>query len=111
MEAEEATRFRAVAFRLSNLSQNKADSAIPTMRVCAKMANPTRVDMVALKPIRRYVLHRPCAPCVYGWQRPNPAVVACLDSDWAGDKQTRKSVTGGAIFVWYSMYLGTFVYF
>ena len=99
LDETEATRYRAVAARLNYLSQDRADLAIPTMRVCSRMSRPTVDDMVRLKRVGRYLIHRPRAPYLYRWQAANPPVRSYSDSDWAGDRRTRKSVSGGALYL------------
>ena len=70
LEGEEATRYRAVAARLNYLAQDRADLAVPTLKVCSRMANPTEKYFTALKRIAKYLLHRPKAAYLYQWQDP-----------------------------------------
>ena len=68
------------------------------MRVCSRRSQPTVSDMTRLKRIGRYLLHRPRARYRYRWQAVDPPVQSDSDSDW-GDKRTRMSVSGGALFL------------
>ena len=93
---EEATKYRAVAARINYLSQDRADIRFATMRLCSKMSAPSVKDMEKLKRMARYLRGVPRSPLLFKWQRPECSVVVFTDSDWAGDKRTRKSVSGGA---------------
>ena len=46
----------------------------------------------------RYLIQEPRASLLYEWQLPGAGVQCYSDSDWAGDKRTRRSVSGGALF-------------
>ena len=90
LQGEAATRFRAVAARLNYMSQDRSDLATATMRICSKMSDPSESDLVDLKRIGRYLLHRPRAPYVYRWQKSGLPIHACSESDWAGDRNSRR---------------------
>ena len=68
------------------------------MRACSHMSNPTANDLEHLKRLGRYLLLVPRASLVFEWQSPAAQVHCFSDSDWAGDRVTRKSVSGGALF-------------
>ena len=53
--------------------------------------------MVKLKRVGRYLRGRPRSPVLFEWQSPEACIEAYSDSDWAGDKCTRRSVSGGAL--------------
>ena len=95
---EEATKFRAIAARLNYMALDRSDIAVAVMRVCSRMANPALDDWTKLKRIGGYLLHRPRVIWEYRWQPPGQRVEAYSDSDWAGDKITRRSTSGGAIY-------------
>ena len=69
-----------------------------TLRICTHMANPRVKDYEKLKRVARYLKHRPRALYVYRWQSSGAKVWIYSDSDWAGDRVTRRSVAGGAIY-------------
>eukprot|EP00972_Heterocapsa_arctica_P033343 4907348-Heterocapsa_arctica.AAC.1 len=61
------------------------------------MSQPHERDFEILKRVGRYLINRPRAACLYKWQNSCKNVWVCTDSDWAGDKKTRRSTTGGCL--------------
>jgi hypothetical protein len=61
------------------------------------MSSPFERDFEILKRVGRYLITRPRAACLYKWQSPGKSIWVCTDSDWAGDKKTRRSTTGGCL--------------
>ena len=53
--------------------------------------------MVSLKRVGRFLRGQPRCPVLFEWQHPGAKVEIYSDSDWAGDKSTRRSVSGGAL--------------
>ena len=68
------------------------------MNVCRQMSSPTIGAMRKLKRIGRYLRHRPRAKLLYAWQGHDAMIHCHSDSDWAGDKATRRSVSGGVLY-------------
>ena len=62
------------------------------------MAAPTVGAMKKLKRIGRYLLRKPRARMLYAWQGPDVILHCHSDSDWAGDKASRRSISGGALY-------------
>ena len=94
---EEATLYRSVVARFNYLAPDRQDIQF-AVRECAKsMAKPTRLSMVKLKRIGRYLLN--CKRCkTHMWVQPMPDTIHVhTDSDWAGCKRTRISVSGGVV--------------
>ena len=94
---EETTLYRAVAARLNYMCSDRPDLRVSTVRRCQHMASPRRSDLQHLKRIGRYLLHRPRARILFQWQLPSVLVEGYADSDWAGDRISRKSVSGGVL--------------
>lgn len=96
-----ATAYRAVAARMNYLSQDRADIRFGTMAVCAAMAQPREKDMERLKRIGRYLKGRPRAVNMFHWQAATMGEVinAYSDADWGGDRDTRRSVSGGCLMI------------
>ena len=94
----EHTQYQAIAARLNYMAPDRPDLTVTTMGACSRMAAPTQADWIRLKRIGRYLLHRPRAGCLFRWQKPGVKLHVHSDSDWAGDKATRRSVSGGAVF-------------
>ena len=59
------------------------------------MGSPTNMDLMRLKRIGRYLIGRPTLVILYRWQKVPDHISAFSDSDWAGDPDSRKSVSAG----------------
>ena len=94
---EETTAFRAVAARLNYLAADRSDIRVSTVKLCARMANPTEEDLSRLKRVGRFLKGAPRSPVLFEWQAPDVGIEAYSDSDWAGDRETRRSMSGGAV--------------
>ena len=94
---EEATMFRAVAARLNYLSQDRPDITFATMKLCSKMSRPDAQDLKNVQRVGRFLFGRPRLGCLFEWPAHPSALHAIADADWAGDRQCRKSVSGGMI--------------
>ena len=80
---------------MNYLSMDRPDIQWST-RECSKgMASPSRGDLTKLKRLVRYLSKCPRAKTTYYWQKMPEKITVQTDSDWAGDRKTRKSVTGG----------------
>lgn len=66
------------------------------MRRCARMAAPVEKDMAGLKRVAKYLRGVPRVPVLFVWQENPSTIQTYTDSDWAGCKATRRSVSGGA---------------
>ena len=92
---DETTMFRAVAARLNYLSQDWPDITFATMKLCSKMSRPDAQDLKNMKRVGRFFVGRPRVGCLFEWQAHPSALHAIADAaDWAGDRQSRKSVSG-----------------
>ena len=94
---EETTMFRAVAARLNYLSQDWPDITFATMKLSSKMSRPDTQDLKNMKRVGLFLVGRPRVGCLFEWQAHRSALHALADADWAGDRQSRKSVSGGMI--------------
>ena len=94
---EETTMFRAVAARLNYLSQDRPDITFATMKLCSKMSRPDTQDLNNMKRLGRFLAGMPRIGCLFERQAHPSAFHALADADWAGDRQSRKSVSGGMI--------------
>ena len=96
---EDGTRYRAITARLNYLAHDRPDIRYATMRLCSRMSAPTVGDMTRLKRVVRYLLAVPRVCQKFQWQDAGSEIHVCTDSDWAGDKTTRRSVSGGALYL------------
>ena len=90
-------KYRAVAARLNYLSQDRPDIRFAAMDACGGMSAPTQRHLRRLKRIGRYLLGRPRAECLYPWQEQPRVLDSYTDSDWAGEKVSRKSTSAGCL--------------
>ena len=95
----EATKFRAIVARLNYRSPDRPDIAYIVKELARAMFDPTNGDWLRLKRLGRYVKGKPRLQQLYPWQPAQQRITSYSDSDWAGCKQTRKSITGGCIMI------------
>ena len=93
----EATRFRAVAARANYLSADRPDIQYSVKEVCRRMAKPVEGDWQKLIRLGRYLKGAPRCVLEYPWQKVSGPPVGYTDSDWAGDRKTGKSTSGGIV--------------
>ena len=90
------TQYRALAARISYLSQDRPDLKFASLQVCCTMAKPSVRDMERVKRIGRYLFGKPRARCWFCWQQSGD-LEPNSDADWGGDKAARRSVSAGVI--------------
>ena len=98
---EEGTSFRKTAARASYLAQDRMDMQFATMKICRGMSRPTRSSWRRPKRLARYLNTTPELIIKFYDASEEDLMVLDVytDSDWAGDKKSRKSTSGGMI-VW-----------
>ena len=96
---DEARRYRAVAARLNYLAPDRVDIGYSVKEAARSMAKPLVGDWDKLKRIGRYLLGKPRLISKFAWQSDIGVVTAYSDSDWAGDKNTCKSTSGGILVI------------
>ena len=94
MTAEDATIYRRAVARVNYLAQDRADLCFVANLMSRTMARPRIGDEVRLKRVIRYLKGHPSCVIVHVWQGYPTAVTATADSDWAGCRITRRSVSG-----------------
>ncbi len=99
MSVSEATRFRGVAARLNYLAHDRVDLKTAAGNICKKMSDPMHEDWEEVKRVAMYLKYRPRLACVYRWQSDQAAITGYSDANWAGDKTSRRSTSGGCILV------------
>ena len=93
----DATRFRAVAARANYLAADRPDIQYAVKEICRKMAKPAKGDWQKLVRLGRYLKGAPRCVFQYAWQERCKSPTGYSDSDWAGDRATGKSTSGGLI--------------
>ena len=81
------------------MSQDRPDTQFATGVICRDMARPTMHSICKLKKLARYVKGTPrCVMKYVGVVEDELRVIYVhVDSDWVGDKSSRKSTSGGLI--------------
>jgi hypothetical protein len=97
LEGEEATRYRALAATANFLAMDRPDVQYTAKEICKSMSKPKRKSWAKLKRLARYLVKYP--RLVWRFLDDGNVGMEYLDvysdSDWAGDKVTRKSTSGG----------------
>ena len=99
VDGSQATAYRSIAARCNYLAMDRGDIQFATRQACKAMAGPKKRDWRRLKRIGRYLKGRLKWIQLFAWQEPQIIMSAFVDSDWAGDRVDRKSVSGGAVTV------------
>jgi hypothetical protein len=102
MDKEDATKFRSVAARMNYLGMDRSDIQYATKEVCRSMARPKKEDWQKIKRLARYLTEVPRLVWRFTEDKNQDDKIRIdvfTDSDWAGDKKTRKSTSGGIIAV------------
>ena len=97
MSAGDATLFRRAAARVNYLSQDRPDLNVASRLLAMRMANPKKGDELILKRVLRYLKGSPRSIYCYSWGGDMSQLELYTDSDWAGDKERRRSTSGGVI--------------
>jgi len=93
----DSTRYRALAARINYLSLDRPDLQYAAKCVSKYMSAPREHDWTYIKRLARYLVGATRAVQTFKWQSPQKMVRTYVDSDWAGDKISRKSTSGGAM--------------
>ena len=103
MDPSEARKFRGIAARVNYLAVDRADLQYSAKECCKKMANPVTSDWVKLKRVGRYLKRFPRLTQLLPWESKKYEITGHADSDWAGDKRSAKSTSGGALYLGQSL--------
>ena len=116
LDEELTHQYRSIVARCNYLAPDRPDIQFSTRECATAMSKPKHSDLIKLKRIGRYLIGKPSSKCHFEWQSMPKSIraqtkrgqsVADLetseimtqtDSDWAGNRETRKSVSGGAIY-------------
>ena len=97
LEPHDATKFRGIAARINYLAADRPDLQFASKSASKYMANPTQDGCEVLKRIGRYLKANPRLVQKFEWTGWDTELQGYADSDWAGDKSTHKSTSGGAL--------------
>ena len=99
LDREKGTAYRAIVARANYMSPDRPDIAYAVKELARGMSSPTVGDWCRLKRLARYLKGRPRLVHKYRWQKKAEKISIFIDADWAGDKVSRKSTTGGCIMI------------
>ena len=83
--------------RLNFLALDRIDLQFAAKECARKMARPTTMDWQRLKRVGRYLRGCPGGVVSYPFQDQPEFLTPVSDAIWAGDRQTRKSTSGGVV--------------
>ena len=95
MKPDESSRYRMLVARLNYLSSDRPDIQYAVKEASKHMSKPHIHHWGLLKRIGKYLIDAPRVIQKFKWQGVMNVVSGHSDSDWAGDRQTRKSTSGG----------------
>ena len=96
---QEKSKFRGVAARIIYFAQDRADLQFAANDLCRHMASPEVHDWEKVKRIARYSKGKPRAIQHFAFGKIAPQLDGFTDSDWAGERPSMKSTSGG-ILMW-----------
>ena len=99
LDERQQSQYRAIVARADYIAFDRADVAYAVKVLAKAMAKPTRADWDRLKRLGRYLAGRPRMQIMYEWQSTRRKLTTYSDADWAGDKQIRKSTSGGCLVI------------
>ena len=82
---------------MNYLAQDSPDLQYPAKEISREMARPKMGAWMRLKKVVRYLAGRRAVVWKYGYQEEVQEVVVRADSDWGGNRWSRKSTSGGVV--------------
>ena len=93
------THHRSVIARANYLSLDRADTQFTTRTLSKMMSAPTEQAFKHLRHLGRYLCRVLELEILFHWSEDIRTITVQSDSDWAGDRSDRRSVTGGAAYM------------
>ena len=103
LNASEATLYRSCTMRLAYCSSDRGDLQYAIKVLSTDMHSPTCLSMQNLVHVVRYCISHPRLVIMYLWQPLPKFIDTEADSDFAGDRVTRKSTSGGVVVFGHSL--------
>ena len=97
MSSQDTTLFRRAAARINYVALGRPDLSFSSRVAAGRMSRALEGDDVLIKRVIRYLKGKPRVSLFYGFQEPHPDLVVMTDSDWGGDKVTRRSTSRGVV--------------
>ena len=95
LSMRDATLHRRLVAKLNYLDRPDIRYAASTMG--SQVSSPKDLDMVRLKRVGRLLIGRPIKWTNYRWGVRSDRIMAYTDSDWAANREDRRSVSGGVL--------------
>ena len=92
-------KYRGLAARVNYLAIDRPDLKIASLIASRHMSTPTIGSWALLERIGRYLLGRPRIEWRFDFQGEPTVVSVCTDSDWASDRDSRRSISGGTMWI------------
>ena len=99
LSEHEIRAHRGNVARVVYLAHDRMDLSVSACLLATSMANPRGSDQARLKRVGRYLKGRPLYCQLYRWQSETTQITLQTDSDWVTCQNTRRSKSGGVIFV------------
>ena len=99
LSMEKCKAFRMIAARLNYMAQDNPWLQFPAKEVCRNMAKPRASDFMKIQRLVRFLNGAGGIKFLYAWQNEDEPcdITVLVDSDWAGNTDTRKSTSGGVL--------------
>jgi hypothetical protein len=100
LDRQQMRDYRSAVARCNYLAADRFEIAFTTKELCRAMAKPTALDAKAITRLIRFLKGLPrIIQRVPFEDRPPTVVEAYVDSDWAGCRKSRKSTSGGILYL------------
>lgn len=96
LDPTQGSKYTQIVARLNYLAQDRCDIQYAVKELAKFAADPTTSARERLKRLGKFISNKPRYVIVYKPQSNLFAVNGMTDSDWAGDKTTRRSTNAGA---------------
>ena len=97
LDGVDAAQYRRLAAKLNYLSMDRPDVRYAASLICGRASRPRVLDLLRLKRVARFLLGRPVMWTYFKSNGAGNDIAAYTDADWAGCRETRRSVSGGMV--------------
>ena len=97
LSRDQASKFRSVAALANYLALDRPDLQVAVSVLCQKMARPTAGSWLQLKRVAIYLKKYPVLLYEFWEDGEDLELKVFSDSDWAGDRDTSRSRSGGVL--------------
>ena len=97
LSMRDATLYRRLVAKLNYLAMDRPDIRYAASTMGSQASSPKDADMVRLKRVGRFLIGRPITRTHYRWGVRSDRIMAYTDSDWAANREDRRSVSGGML--------------